>query len=96
MATRDEYVEKMKAQLDTWNAELAKWEAKAKSAQQEMKPQIDKQVELIQQHRDNALYQMKLMQAAAGEAWIDLAKGADEAWASMRAAFEKASTHFKK
>jgi hypothetical protein len=39
---------------------------------------------------------MKLLQAAAGEAWVDLAKGADEAWASMREAFEKASTHFKK
>jgi len=96
MATRDEYVEKMKSQLDTWNAELAKWEAKAKTAHAEMKPQVDKQVELIREHRDNALYQMKLLQAAAGEAWVDLAKGADEAWASMREAFEKASTHFKK
>jgi hypothetical protein len=44
MATRDEYVEKMKSQLDTWNAELAKWEAKAKTAHAEMKPQVDKQV----------------------------------------------------
>jgi hypothetical protein len=96
MATRDEYVEKIKSQIDTWNAELAKWEAKAKSAQAEMKPQIDKQVALIQSHRDNALYQMKLMQAAAGDAWIELAKGADEAWASMRDAFERASSHFRK
>jgi hypothetical protein len=96
MATRDEYVEKIKSQIDVWNAELTKWEAKAKSAQAEMKPQIDKQVALIQQHRDNALYQMKLLQTAAGEAWIDLAKGADEAWSAFRDAFEKASTHFKK
>jgi hypothetical protein len=96
MATRDEYVEKMKMQLDTWNVELAKWEAKAKSAQADVKPQIDRQVELIKQHRENAMYQMKLMQAAAGEAWVDLAKGADEAWASMREAFDKASSHFKK
>lgn len=96
MNTRDEYVEKIKAQLDIWNAELAKWEAKAKAAQTEMKPQIDKQIELIKEHRENAMYQMKLMQAAAGEAWVDLAKGADEAWVSMREAFEKAGTHFRK
>ena len=96
MATRDEYVEKMKNQLDVWNAELAKWEAKAKAAQDEMKPQVEKQVALIQQHRDNAMYQMKQMQMAAGDAWVDLAKGMDEAWASMRDAFEKATTHFKK
>jgi hypothetical protein len=96
MATRDEYVEKMKAQLDIWNAELSKWEAKAKSAQADMKPQIDRQVELVKQHRENAMYQMKLFQGAAGEAWVEIAKGADEAWASMREAFEKASSHFKK
>ncbi len=96
MSTRDEYVAKIKSQLDIWNAELAKWESKAKDAQADAKPQIDRQVALIKQHQENAQYQMKLMQAAAGEAWVDLAKGADEAWASMREAFEKASTHFKK
>ena len=31
MEKRDEYVEKMKAQLDQWNGEIAKWEAKASS-----------------------------------------------------------------
>jgi len=29
MSKRDEYVEKLKGQLDQWNAEVAKWEAKA-------------------------------------------------------------------
>lgn len=31
MSTRDEYVQKLKAQLDEWNAELSTWEAKARS-----------------------------------------------------------------
>jgi hypothetical protein len=96
MITRDEYVEKTKAQLDVWNAELAKWQDKAKTAHEDMKPQIDRQIELVKQHRENALYQMKLFQAAAGDAWEEMAKGADEAWASMREAFDKASSHFTK
>jgi len=29
MSKRDEYVEKLKVQLDQWNTEVAKWEAKA-------------------------------------------------------------------
>jgi len=33
MSKRDEYVEKLKAQLDQWNTEVAKWEAKAQKAQ---------------------------------------------------------------
>jgi hypothetical protein len=95
MITRDQYVEKMKNGLDVWNAEVSKWEAKAKAAQADLRPQIDRQVELTRQHRENAMYQMKLMQNAAGDAWMDLAKGADEAWSSMREALAKAGSHFK-
>jgi len=39
---------------------------------------------------------MRRVQGAAGDAWIDLAHGADDAWAKMREAFEKARTHFQK
>jgi len=35
MLQRDEYVEKLKVQLDHWNAEVAKWEAKAAASQTE-------------------------------------------------------------
>ena len=35
MNNRDEYVGKMKAQLDQWNADIATWEAKAQGAQAE-------------------------------------------------------------
>ena len=33
MADRDDYVNKLKTQLDQWNAEVAKWELQAKKAQ---------------------------------------------------------------
>jgi hypothetical protein len=42
------------------------------------------------------MYQMKLMQNAGGDAWMDLAKGAEEAWSSMREALAKAESHFKR
>ena len=45
---------------------------------------------------NQALEQMHKVQAATGDAWIDLVRGADEAWAKMREAFEKARSHFHK
>lgn len=39
---------------------------------------------------------MHKVQAATGEAWIDLVRGADDAWAKMRESFEKARSHFQK
>jgi len=95
MEKRDEYVEKMKAQLDQWNGEIAKWEAKASEAQAEARVEFDKRLEAVRQQREQALYQMRLMQSAAGDAWMDMVRGTDQAWASMREAVEKASSHFR-
>ena len=96
MADRDEYVEKLKSQLDHWNAETAKWEAQTKAAQANMRAEYEKQLAAFRQKRDQAIAQLSKVQSASGEAWKDLARGADEAWAKMSEAFEKAHSHFKK
>lgn len=95
MSSREEYVEKMKAQLDQWNAEIGKWEAKARETQAEARADLDKRIDAVRQQREQAMYQMKLLQGAAGEAWIEMMRGTDEAWARMREAFDKASSHFR-
>ena len=96
MSKRDEYVEKLKTQLDQWNVEVAKWEAKAQKAQAGARAEYEKQLNVVRHQRDQALEQMKRVQAATGDAWVDLVRGADEAWAKMREAFEKARSHFNK
>jgi hypothetical protein len=96
MNKRDLYIEKLKAQLDVWNAEVAKWEAKTRGAQADMRIEYEKQLETFRGRRDKGLEQLRKVQAATGDAWIDLVRGADEAWAKMREAFEKAQSHFRK
>lgn len=96
MSTRDEYVQKLKAQLDQWNAELSAWEAKARGAQADAKLEYDKQLQRLRDHREQTLYQMKLVQNASLEAWQDLARGADRAWQAMQDAFSRARSHFDK
>lgn len=93
---RDAYVQKMKEQLDHWNAEAAKWEAKAKDAQASMKAEYEKQLNLLHSRRDEAMYQLKLMQGASTDAWQDMMKGADQAVKSMQEAFNRARSHFEK
>ena len=96
MSKRDEYVEKLKSQLDQWNAEVTKWEGKSREAQASMHAEMDKQLEAYRRQRDQALEQLRKVQSASGEAWVDLMRGADDAWAKMREAFERARTHFGK
>jgi hypothetical protein len=95
MTTRNEYVENMKARLDQWNKEIAEWEAKARVARTDMQIEYEMRLDALRQQRDEAAVKLDELQKSAGEAWRDLAQGADDAWARMRDALEKASSHFK-
>ena len=54
MTNRDEYLEKFKAKLDEWNAEIDKFEHSAREAQADAKAQYDKQLESLREMRDEA------------------------------------------
>src|SRR5258706_11346520 len=96
MINHDEYVAKLKGQLDQWNAEAGKWEAKAKVAQAGMKAEDEKQLEQYKNHRDEALTRLREVQSASSGAWSELMQGADAAFKSMKDAFERARSKFDK
>ena len=96
MTTRNEYVEQLKKNLDDWNTHIAKWEEKAKVARTDMRIDYEMQLEALRKRRDEATAKLKELQATGGEAWKDLTVGADAAWAAMREAFDKATSHFQK
>ena len=96
MTTRDEYVANLKKQLDAWNDDMARWEAKAKGAQAEMKERYKRELDVLSAQRELARYNLRLLEDASASAWTELRKGADEAWERMRAAAGAASTYFEK
>lgn len=96
MKKREEYVSKMKGELDRLNAQADKWQAQADAAGAEMKKRYEKQLAVVAARREDARYQLKLVEAASGEAWSELAAGADQAWAHMRDAVAAARAHFEK
>ena len=96
MENRDDYVQKLKKQLDDWNAEVSKWDAKAKGAQADMRDATEKQLEEFRRQRDQAMEQMRQVQNASADAWTQYIRGTDEAWAKTREAYEKAYSQFPK
>lgn len=89
---RDEYVQKLKAQIDQWNAQLKKWE----SASEEVKNKYLQQLDEAQVRRDDAIAELKRIQGASAEAWTQMMKGADNAFKEMRESFERARQAFEK
>ena len=85
MISRDEYVKKLKEQIDQWNAQAAKWEsANAKN------------VEQFRARRDEALAELRRVQSASANAWRDMMRGTDSALKGVQEAFDKARKQFDK
>lgn len=96
MTTREEYVAKLKGQLDRWSADMSAWESKAKVAQADAKKRFEAELADLRAQREKALYNLKLLEGASASAWTEVSKGANEAWDAMSAAIASARKHFEK
>lgn len=96
MINRDEYVQKLKSQIDQWNTEAVRWEEKAKQAQAGMKAEYERQLEQFHARREEAMAELRRVQSASTDAFSEMMRGADAAMRSMKEAFERASQSFNK
>ena len=96
MTARKEYVERLKQNLDQWNANLAELEDKARVARTDLRIEYEMQLEALRKHGEEATAKLKELQASGEDAWKDLTVGADSAWTAMREAIDKATSHFQK
>jgi predicted nucleic acid-binding Zn-ribbon protein len=72
MSKRDEYVEKMKHQLDALNAQLTELEAKGEAAQKEFREKHQEQIAQLREHYISALAKMDEIKSASEEKWESL------------------------
>jgi hypothetical protein len=96
MMNRDEYVQKLKAQIDNWNAEAARWEERARKAQAGMKAEYERQLDDFRNKRDQALTELRRLQGASADAWMEMMRGMEASAKSMQDAFERARRSFDK
>jgi type IV secretory pathway component VirB8 len=92
MINREEYVQKLKHQIEQWNAQMAQWEAMSRSAQD----RYMKQLEQFREKRDEAMAELRRLQSASADAWADMMKGTEAAFKSMQEAFENARKKFER
>jgi len=96
MKNREEYVQKVKSQLDQWNTEVARWEAEAKKVQGKLQQEYSLQLDQLRKKRDEALAEMHRVQGASADAWQQLMTGSDLAFKAMQEAVERARKAFEK
>ena len=96
MMNRDEYVQKLKTQIDAWNAEAGRWQERMRKAQAGAKAEYERQMENFRRRSDEAAAELRRLQAASTDAWTEMMRGAETSMKSMQEAVEKARRSFDK
>lgn len=96
MTTREEYLQKLKSQLDQWNADIKVLEAKAEEAQAQAAAEYHKQLDSLRSMRDDATKRYAEIQDATTDAWHEIMKATDRAWDAWIDAFTQARSKISK
>jgi len=92
MSKRDAYVQKFKAQIDLWNAELDKLEAQSRKAAADARIGYEEQIRQLRQQRDKLKGRLAEIKGAGEDAWEGVAQGFEDAWAALKRGVEKAKS----
>ncbi|MCW8842631.1 MAG: hypothetical protein OQK00_04365 [Rhodobacteraceae bacterium] len=95
MSMKDAYVQKLKAQMDEWSAQINKLKAKAESKEADAKIEYLEQIDALREEQLEAQKKMSDLQNASETAWEDLKAGVDRSWDSLSSAMKKAMSRFQ-
>lgn len=93
--SRQEYQEKINAQLDRLNAKIDEFEAKAKQAKSDASVEYHNTLEELYAKRDAVKLKLDELSNASEEAWSELRSGFDSAWNSLTESINKAVKKFE-
>jgi predicted nucleic acid-binding Zn-ribbon protein len=96
MGKKEEYQAKIEAQLKKWGAELEELKAKAAKASQDVKAELNKQIETLKARQDAAQKKFKELKAASGEAWQDVKASLEKTVAELKEAWSGVLSRFRK
>ncbi|HEY5522050.1 MAG TPA: coiled coil domain-containing protein [Desulfuromonadaceae bacterium] len=95
MNSRDEYIRKMQAKLEEWNADIDTLIAKAGGVKADVKNEYNEQIESLKAKQASARLKIEELQQVGECAWKDLKSGIDLAWTAMGEAIKLAKSRFK-
>jgi hypothetical protein len=84
MSRRDEYVERLKRQLDEWNRDIDTLEAKLDGLTGPAKQKLEPYLAKAREGRDEAIGKLAELKAAGEGSWDKLEAEAEHIWKTLR------------
>lgn len=89
------YEQKVKAQLDQWDAKIEELKTKAAQKNAEVRVQYDHQIQEFQSKRDEVQKKLHHLQQSSEDAWEEISQGIETAWHELGKSFESAVSKFQ-
>lgn len=95
MDKKEEYIQKLDAQLREWSAKIDELKAKADKTKGDIKAEYIKQMEALDLKEASAQKKLKELKVASGQAWEELRTGTEKAWHELKTSLDNAIAKFK-
>jgi predicted nucleic acid-binding Zn-ribbon protein len=93
--TRDEFVAKMKQQLDEFNRRLDVLEKRGAEYNREVRERYEMRMGDLRRRRNDMAQRLEEINRAGDKAWEDLKSGATSAWNALQDGLKEALSKFK-
>ncbi|MEE4265448.1 MAG: coiled coil domain-containing protein [Desulfobacteraceae bacterium] len=95
MVNKEQYKEKVKAQLREWDAKIDQLKAKADRAKAEFKIDYTHHLEELRSKRERTKAKLEELKVAGDKAWESVKDGLEKASADLKRALDEAVSKFK-
>jgi len=95
MSKKELYVQKMRAQLDEWEAEVDRFKAKASIASASVQLELNEEINVLKGRLEQAKTKLAEIADASEDAWESIKESVDSRWDSLKAAVSEAKAKFK-
>ncbi|MCB9916726.1 MAG: hypothetical protein H6828_16520 [Planctomycetes bacterium] len=93
---RDAYVQKLKARLDQWNADIARLEAQAREAAADVRIHHERELSALREKAGQVHDKLHEVKQAGPSAWEDVRGGVVELWDSLGLEVHDAKSRYKR
>ena len=95
MSKKNEYVDKMKMQLDDWNKDIDTLQVKANLAKAELKVKYNEQIAELRKRRQEGERKLNEIKAAADDSWEHLKGESERTLSALKAAVTEFKSRMK-
>lgn len=95
MSTKQNYINKLQAQLDEWAAEVDKLKAKAEGVTADLQIEYNKQLEELKNKQQAANEKLADLKKASEDTWTELKEDIDSKWNSLETTLKSVTSKFE-